>query len=531
MKKFFKSAFSVAIATAVCLSLSAPAFAEETKKVYTEIFDHISTLYEPEQRDTLEVNSLYRMLGNVSQNSSPNIVSVGNTIIMTYTDADEIVSLVNETTSEDGTMIATLTEENQVALYSTFDETKNVWNVPKYIYPSSTDWMVGAVALKSNGTDIYAVCLEHKATPVQPTETGFLNIKLPDTQIAIHRYDSDTNSFSPIKLFEANEESYSLMPNLVFADDTIIATWLSVPKMSIADFLLKETEITCCYSKYANDSWSETKCPTTMPYEIAQNGKNMTVSFASGTVNGKLAFAFYAGEGDKAYTIIKNENNNIIYNKEGVFNAVINGKNSTDRSGLYFVENDELYTVTGASADKTIIAKNLDNITALSISDTGDIFFTTRSKPNTVSVIEYDSDAKRYGNVASVRNTDSEILDITASSFNEGDVVILHTAGASNDTEGLSKTDVSSCGTNINYIIYMNQGNEPLPNNKTTTKTGTDNNSGETKVDYGKPVSESVSYEEAPSTGSRTELGAFAAFGLAMVATVILKKKKKVENA
>lgn len=524
MKKFFKNILATAVATAMCLSVNSVAFADENpKKVNAETTKHIATLYEPEERERLEANTLYRMIGNVATEASPSIATSKDTTIMAFSDVDDATTLSVEESSEEGTSRAAITVTRQAAMYSTFNKDKNVWNVPKYIHPSSSDWSVGSVVLKSDGENVYAICLESRT--IQLSETGLLDLKFPDTQIAIHRYDTDTQSFAPIKLFASDGNSCYLMPGLVSTEDTAVITWLSIPKVSISDFLSKEIDVTCCYSKYVNGNWSEVKQLTMMPCRLTQN---TIAPYVSGTVNGKLAFAFNVSENHRAYITIVDENNDIIYKQEGIFDLVVNGKNETDKDGFYFVENGELFTITGSPASKLIVAKNLDGIIDLCVSNTGNIFYATQSKPNVVSKIKYDTKDKRYGNVVPAANASSKIISISVAEFGGADMLTVLTAGMSDEIKALNKTDSENCGANLYYTLCAEKAVDVPVKNEPTTKPADVKDTDKTQNDYVPPYSEkeTIANEETPSTGSKFEFGALAALGIAIITISKVRKRK-----
>lgn len=524
MKKFFKNILATAVATAMCLSVNSVAFADEnSKKVNTETTKHIATLYEPEEREHLEVNTLYRMIGNVATEASPSIATNKNTTIMAFSDVDDATTLSFDESSEESSSRAAITVTRQAAMYSTFNKDKNVWNVPKYIHPSSSDWSVGGVVLKSDGENVYAVCLESRT--IQLPETGLLDLKFPDTQIAIHRYDTDTQSFAPIKLFASDGNSCYLMPGLVSTEDTTVITWLSIPKISISDFLSKEIDVTCCYSKYVNGNWSEVKELTTMPCRLTQNA---IAPYVSGTVNGKLAFVFNVNENNKGYITIKDENNNTIYKQEGVFDLVVNGKTETDKDGFYFVENGELFTITGSPASKLVVAKNLNGIVDLCISNSGNIFYATQQKPNIVSKIKYDAKDKRYGNVVPAANASSKVIGISVAEFSGADMLTVLTAGMSDEIKALNKIDSENCGANLYYILCAEKAVDVPVKGEPTTKHTDAKDTDKTQNDYVPPYSEkeTIANEETPSTGSKFEFGALAALGLAIITLSKFKKRK-----
>ena len=47
---------------------------------------HYATLYEPASRESLKLNQLYKMLGNVSNEAAPSFASNEDSVVMDYTD-------------------------------------------------------------------------------------------------------------------------------------------------------------------------------------------------------------------------------------------------------------------------------------------------------------------------------------------------------------------------------------------------------------------------------------------------------------
>lgn len=552
MKKILKSILSTTVAAAMCFSMSAASFATEAADAQSETsvttIKHTATLYEPEIRSKIEYNSFYKTLGNVSSDAAPSIASTNNIIMMAFTDLKETTQ--HETSSQGGdeengelTSSFTVSTTTNAAFYSTFDVQNKVWNTPKYIYPSSEDWMIEGVVLETHNNEIYALCVESEVSDISEETNNPFAMKMPISQIALHKYDSDTNSFSPVKLFE-KEGSCLLSPYFLVDNGAPVIAWFSIPQLSFGEIMAGNVNLSCSYSKFTNNEWSEHITVATIEYDMIGD---TTVPSVAANIDDELVFASVATNGEKTYLVIKDENGNVLYNEEGTPDFIYCDKLPDGNKAVYYLKDGDLYYISRDNTQannpisKTFVAEHLQVFSGMSVSDSGNIYYTLPQSPDTLYEIRYNSNTKTYDASYIVINADSKILDSTASSLGQYDVVVILTEGTDNDIKNLNEIDADKCGSNIYFSIYNgskklkpNEPNSPSTSEKPNDNTEKPNETSDdnTDDDFVPPYSDDnesshSGKEDLPDTGSSSiGVAVFALLGLASVTAIATKKKK-----
>lgn len=534
MKNLCKSIISTAIAAALCLSMGVSSFAAENSETThkEETFKHMATLYEPEERTNFRQNLLYKMLGNVSQDSTVSAASTESLTMMAFTDLNTLTELTSETTAKEDSDAVSSTGKLSVnysentAMYSLFNKEKNVWENPKYIHPSSEGWSIEDVKLESNGVSIYAMCVESKIEnhSIDDYEgMSLLEEKLPAMQIALYEYSEETHSFAPLKLF--SQEDYCLgIPSIIFEDDFLAVSWASVPCLSVADLITGTGKAELKFSKYAEGKWSEEETVASLDYSDI-------INYTLTSDKDGIYFTLFYSDDEKNYVGIVSDKKEPLFSEEIKSNVLVSAGNLPDGSdAIYFVSDHDLYCIAKIN-DKFTVTKMYEDIsekdiTNLQVSDSRNIFYTSQDDSTVVMEIEYDVKANLYSNAKSVAKSENGISVIASTPSNGAEMLLIIGEGTENECASLNDQDAEHCGFNIYFSllgemkdISNTKGNESDKKDEKTTNSDT--------VPTHKDAEKVTVAEDIPSTGSALSIVSFTAFGVAAAAALLVLKKKE----
>lgn len=534
MKNLCKSIVSTAIAAALCLSMGVSSFAAENSEIThkEETFKHIATLYEPEERTNFKQNSLYKMLGNVSQDSTISIASTKDLTMMAFTDLDTLTELTKETTTKEDSDTASSSAKisanysENTAMYSLFNKEKNAWGNPKYIHPSSEGWSIEDVKLESNGTSIYALCVESKIENHSINDYGIMNLlaeKLSAMQIALYEYSEETHSFVPLKLF-SQEDTCLEDPSIVFEDDFLAVSWASVPCLSVAELIAGTGKAEFKFAKFAEGKWSEEETIASLDYSDIIN--YTLVSDKDG-----IYFVLFYSDNEKNYVGVVSDKREPLFSEEIKSNILVSTGNLPDGSdAIYFVSDHDLYCIARVNGKFTATKVYEDiskkDITNLQVSDSRNIFYTSKDDLTAVMEIEYDAKTNLYNNAKSVAKSENEISAIASAPSNNAEMLLILGEGMKDEYAGLSKQDAEHCGFNIYFSLLGKTEDVSNAKEDKSDKKG-EKTTNKDVVPMHKDTEKVTVAEDIPSTGSGLSIMTFAALGVAAATALFVLKKKE----
>lgn len=534
MKNLCKSIVSTAIAAALCLSMGVSSFAAENSETThkEETFKHIATLYEPEERSNFKQNSLYKMLGNVSQDSTISTASTKDLTMMAFTDLDTLTELTEETIAKGDSDAASSTGKfstsysENTAMYLLFNKEKGVWENPKYIHPSSEGWNIEDIKLKSDGTSIYAMCVESKIKnhSIDDYEmASLLTEKLPAMQIALYEYSEETHSFVPLKLF-SKEDTCLGVPSITFEDNFLAVSWASISCLSVAELISGTGKAEFKFAKFAEGKWSEEETVASLDYSDITD-------YALISDKDGIYFVLFYSDDENNYVGIVNDKKEPLFSEKIKSNVLVSAGTLPDgSSAIYYVSDHDLYCIAKINGKFTItkmyedISKN--DITNLYVSDSRNIFYTSEDDATAVMEIEYDAEANLYSNTKSVVKSENEISAIVSTPSNNAEMLLVLGEGTKDEYAKLNEQDAEYCGFNIYFSLLGKAKDVPNVKEDKTDKDDkmTTNND---VVPTHKDAEKVTVAEDIPSTGSALSIMTFTAFGIAAATALLVIKKKE----
>lgn len=555
MNKFCKGLISIALSAAFCLSSGISAFATETSTEEAETetsittIKHTATLHEPESREKLEFNKWEKYLSNVLSNAEPSIVTAGKTTMMTLTDLKETNEHKTIYGSNQGSM--TTTTELNASMYTIFNDSTQTWETPNYIHPSSSGWNLEGVMLQSDGTNIYAVCLESKLNSGKGLESfgDLLAGSWPETQIALHQYDAETKSFTPVKLIEPKEGYIRMAPQLVFEDGAIVLTWAEMTSKSIFEIMTKGVDVSFGYTRFMEGKWTEIKSFADVTITVKGDDEIVDTPFAAGTIGGEFVIAYIDkyGEKNKDHVLFKNEHGTLILGKECNPEMIMSATPSLD-NGFYYLDEGKLYFVSRETVDgqKKLVhkelAQNLSDATDIVVSENNELFYTVEKDTGSLFVRAYNSAQGKYVNDRVIRDKGTPITNLCAANYKDNTMIVILSESTKEQLNLLSDIDKEECGHNIDYMLFNKMNNSsaldttrPSEQDTSEQNSTTETPDKEVPTDANKPSSTqpnttSPNYDDVkiPDTGI-SGFGTVAAVVMLLSGAAVIALKKKEE--